>query len=95
MSANLMSILRQDGSICGGFPVKSNVNNIQDVTFDQDWKELLAKREHRIIDSIRLSDKIYPANHRFDPLILGLISLFCAFYAATLNSSDSFPLYFS
>ena len=63
MSANLMYILRQDGSICGGFPVKSNVNNIQDVTFDQDWKELLAKREHRIIDSIRLSDKIYPANH--------------------------------
>jgi hypothetical protein len=32
---------------------------------------------------------------RFDPLILGLISLFCAFYDATLNSSDSFPLYFS
>jgi len=35
------------------------------------------------------------AANRFDPLILGLFSLFCAFYAATLNSSDSFPLYFS
>jgi len=60
-------------------------------------KELLEK----CIEGIGLkiqrvtSKRIEAFSWRFDPLILGLISLFCAFYAATLNSSDSFPLYFS
>ena len=66
MSTNLMYTLGQDGVISSSFPVQSNVQNIQDLIVELNWEELLVKREHRIIDSIRLSKKAHMADRGFN-----------------------------
>ena len=63
MNTNLMCLLRADGTICGGFAIQHSIVNIQDLILNQNWSELLTKREHRILDSVQLSKKFNTTSH--------------------------------
>ena len=57
MNKNLMYLLKANGAICGSSVTQLNMTNIQDLVINQDWQKLLTKREHKIINSVQLSDK--------------------------------------